>query len=671
MTMQKFVFLIIILFLSIHVIAQTDSGAIKGSVRDVNGKIVDGADLLLRDGSDSSVIKHAFSDTSGNFKFAGVKDGAYLISVQLIGFLKMTSPVFNITNGASSIPVISLTLQPSVKMLNSVNVVSGRPMIENRIDKTVVNVDAYITNSGNTVLDLIGTSPNVAVDQSSGTISIKGKSGAIVMIDGKQTYLGGTDLINLLNSMPSSAIDQIEIMTQPSAQYDASGNSGIINILTKKNKQAGFNLNLSLNYTEGVYPKSLNNVALNYHTTKFNLFGNISYNYNQTFTDRKWLRYFSGDSLNTLFTQTNSDKKVTSNLLASAGMDYLLNTKTTIGILATHNDSRYDDVFTSYSILQDFKNNGNVQAITDGVSTYNRPWVNNSLNLNFKTSFSVHKQLSIDLNYDSYVFNYNEQDNTINKNADGSFNNDALQQGRFPSSIKIYTAKADYARPLNKIINLETGIKSSFVKTDDDARYLQFQNNNYQVDPKLSNHFIYSENVNAVYVNFSGTLDKWSFQTGLRTEQTNNNGEQIVDDQTFVRHYLQFFPSAYLTYSPNKNSSYEISYSRRIDRPNYTDLNPFVQYIDVYTRMSGNVNLEPVFATNFELSYSYKQNLNVSAFYTSTNGVINPVYLQSDTGKIQLIILKNITQEISQGFNINYSAKLKKCWAITAFYTLF
>jgi len=662
---------LIILFLlfSIQVTAQTIH-PVKGVVKDAGGKIIDGVDLVLKNAKDSATVKHTFSGPAGKFNFGGIQDGKYFITARLIGFSKAKSPVFTIP-AADSDGYVTIVLQPVAIMLKSVNITSNKPLIENKIDKTVVNVDAYITNSGNTALDLLGTSPNVAVDQSTGSISIKGKTGTIILINGKQTYLGGTDLLNLLNSMPSSQIDQIEIMTQPSAKYDASGNSGVINIVTKKNKQAGFNANASLNYTEGVYPKSLNNITLNYHSNKINVFGNVSYNYTQTFTDRKWLRYFTGDSLNNLFTQINRDKKEISNILASAGMDYDISPKTTMGIVATSNNSKYNDAFSSHSILQDLNNNGNVQAITDGLSIYEKPWVNNSLNLNFKTKLSKTQQLTSDINYDVYTFHATEQDNTISDNPDGSFNNLVIQQVHLPSSIKIYTAKVDYTLTMGKELTLEGGLKSGIVKTDNDAQYFWLQGNDYILNAGQSNHFIYNENVNAAYMNLSGTFGKWDLQGGLRAEQTNNNGKQLAGDQTFAKNYTGLFPSIYAAYAVSKDDKVELSYSRRVDRPNYTDLNPFVQYIDVYTRSTGNVNLNPVYANNLELSYNFKNTLNISAFYTSTDGVINPVYLQSDTGKIQFIVPENITHEISEGLSINYSEQLKNWWTLTAFYTLF
>jgi len=320
--------------------------------------------------------------------------------------------------------------------------------------------------------------------------------------------------------------------------------------------------------------------------------------------------------------------------------------------------------------LQDLKNNGSIRAITDGLSIYDRPWTNNGLNINFKTRLGKKEQLSVDLNYDSYNFDNHETDNTDINNPDGSFMSRAIQFVQLPSSIKIYTAKADHVYT-GKSFTIESGLKTSFVRTDDDAAYFQFQNNNFILDTNRSNHFIYNENVNAGYLNYSGTYDKWTLQAGLRAEQTNNKGRQLVNDQNFSKHYLQLFPSAYIVYSPDKNNKYELSYSRRVDRPNYSDLNPFIQYIDVYTRMSGNTRLDPVFADNFELSYNYKNGLNISAFYTRTNGVINPVYLQNDTSKIQLITLENISLEASAGLSINYSGHLTNWWTLTAFYTLF
>ena len=179
------------------------------------------------------------------------------------------------------------------------------------------------------------------------------------------------------------------------------------------------------------------------------------------------------------------------------------------------------------------------------------------------------------------------------------------------------------------------------------------------------------ENVNAAYVNYSGTLNKWDLQAGLRAEQINAAGNQLIGDQMFAKHYLQLFPSVYMGYSVDKDNKYELSYSRRVERPNYTDLNPFIQYLDVYTRTSGNVNLNPVFANDFELRYNYKNSLNITTFYTVANGIINRVYLQSDTGKIQLITLENISKETSAGLSVSYSAQLKNWWTLTTFYTLF
>ena len=561
-------------------------------------------------------------------------------------------------------------MQPLTKMLNSVNIASSKPLIENKIDMTIVNVDAYITNSGNTALDLLSASPNVEVDPSSG-ISIKGKSGVVILIDGKQTYLGGSDLMNLLNSMPSSQISQIEIMTQPSAKYDAAGNSGVINLITKKNKQTGFNANLSLNYAQGVYPKSLNNLNMNYRRDKVNLFGNLGYNYNETFTDRLWLTSFTGGNQNTLVRQSNRDHRTAPTLTGSAGMDYAIDSLTTIGIAASASSTKYRDGFSSHSVLENLNDNGNVQAITEGLSIYDRPWTTTGLNLNFKTSFDPRQQLTADVNYDQYHFRENEHDSTVNRNADGTFNNLFLQQVKLPSSIAIYTAKADYAYTAGKSLKIEAGIKSSLVKTDNDAEYFQFQNGTYVLNTNLSNHFIYNENVNAAYVNYTGVIGQWNVQLGLRAEHTHNHGQQIVGDQAFAKIYLQLFPTAYLGYSLDKDNLFELSFGRRVDRPNYSDLNPFVQYVDVYTRSVGNANLNPVFTNNLELSYNYKSNLNISAFYTSTNGVINMVYLQNDTSRIQYVTLNNIGRELSTGININCNVPVKNWWTITAFGTIF
>lgn len=230
--------------------AQT-KGKITGVIEDESGKRLPSVTVSLLKAKDSALVKVAVSGKEGVYEFANIFEGKYVITASFIGFAKVTSQAFNVV-GDKTIEIPHFTLYRSSTAMADVTVQARRPLIENKIDKMVVNVDASPTNAGATAMEVLEKSPGITVDRD-GNISLKGKQGIIVLMDGKQTYLSGQDLANLLRNMPASQLDQIEIMTQPSAKFDASGNSGIINLRTKKNAQTGFNGSISLSYVQGKY----------------------------------------------------------------------------------------------------------------------------------------------------------------------------------------------------------------------------------------------------------------------------------------------------------------------------------------------------------------------------------------------------------------------------------
>jgi iron complex outermembrane receptor protein len=283
---------------SFSFVGHAQTGKVSGTVTGAQ-KSLESASIGLLRAKDSSVAKLAVSDKTGVFEIEKVAAGRYLVVASAVGYIKYYSEIFEISAEQPAYAVKAIALKNATKDLQGVTVEAKRPFIEQKVDRTVINVDATPSNAGTTVLDILEKSPGISVDKD-GNVSLKGKQGVMIMMDGKPTYLSGQDLANMLRNMPSANLDQIEIMTNPPAKFDASGNSGVINIKTKKTKTMGYNGSVSANYTQGVLPKANLSTNLNYRVNKMNYFGNASYGYNENFGDLKLMRKFRDQNTNAL-----------------------------------------------------------------------------------------------------------------------------------------------------------------------------------------------------------------------------------------------------------------------------------------------------------------------------------------------------------------------------------
>ncbi len=539
---MKKIFTLITLFAFISsssfVYAQNKIGKVTGVAKSADGKALDGATIGLLRVKDNSIARTAVSNKSGEFEIEKIADGKYLISITAVGYAKYSGQPFDISETNSNINLAVLELAIANKDLGTVKVTTTRPLIENRIDKTIVNVEAGITNVGSTALEVIEKSPGISVDRD-GNISLKGKQGVIILMDGKPTYLSGADLANLLRNMPAGNLDQIEIMSQPSAKFDASGNSGVINIKTKRQTLSGFNGSVSVGYTQGVYPKSNNSFAINSRKGKLNLFANYSYSYFKGFSDLNINRKIR--DRNTKVLTDEIDQTTTSIFTGQPhnlklGADFFATKKTTYGVVLNGFYNERKGSGTSLATI--YNGRGDVSYYNQALSSNLDPWKNYSVNLNFRHAFdSTGKELTADIDHVGYVTKSKQNTNNDSLNTKGiSGENPYLLKGELPSDIKIYTAKIDYAQPLKGQARFEAGLKTSFVKTDNDARYNAWDkvSNLWLIDGR-SNHFLYDENINAAYANFNKQMKKWGVQLGLRLENTNAKGRQIKNGQTFDR----------------------------------------------------------------------------------------------------------------------------------------
>jgi len=646
-----------------------DPGKIEGKVGSSTGQPIESATIALLNAKDSSVVKVTSTNKSGQFHFNNLPAGKYIISATSVGFGATLSQSFEVTDTRTNQVLPAMTLTATSTSLAAISVVGRKPFIEQKADRMVVNVDASPSNSGSTVMDVLEKSPGVTLDKDD-NISLKGKQGVTIMIDNKPTYLSASQLASYLRSLPSSAVDQIEIMTNPSAKYDASGNSGIINIKTKKNKLKGFNGNVSLTHTQGVYPKPSGSFNMNYRNGKVNLFVNGGYSRWEGFQhldiSRKYLDSGLAKNINSIFTQSTEMHFINPSMNLKLGMDYYVSPKTTIGFVLSGFRNREENRSTSSINLMD--PHYAIDSFVYSPSTNKTTWRNGSANINFRRQLdSAGRELTADLDYVRYSSGSDQYFDNITYSPDMVKKNETILIGDLPSTINIYTAKTDYTHPLGKEAKLEAGLKFSYVNTDNTANYFNLVNNVQQVDTTKTNHFLYRENVNAAYINLNKKFKKLSVQAGLRMENTNYSGHQlgndvavIRNDSSFSRSYVNLFPTVYFSYDVNEKNSLTLNYGRRIDRPNYQDLNPFLFFLDQYTYQAGNPYLQPQFSDNIEFSHTYNHFLTTTLNYGDTKNFFSETFEQS--GHATIVRHGNIGRRQSAGVAVSAQVTVTKWW---------
>ena len=672
--LQKLLTILMLSAMSLTAIAQVKTGKILGTVKTGQDKTVAGATISLLKSTDSSVVKVVTAANDGKYDFQDIAPGKYLILVTAAGHVKTYSPIFELTETASDISLKPIEVATSVQSLSAVTVTAKRPLIEQKIDRTVVNVEASITNAGTNALEVLEKSPGIAVDKD-GNISLKGKDGVVILVDGRPTHLSGPDLANYLRNMNASQMDQIEIMTNPPAKYDAAGNSGIINIKTKKNRQLGYNGSVNFGYGQGYYSKINDGLNFNYRKNKVNLFTNLNHNYSENFNTLTIQRNFRDKSTKNLlsnFEQEARNNGTFKGFNGKLGMDYFPSKNTTLGVAFTGflNTRNADNQNLTY--ISD--ENGEPSSQSRASLTNEQEWKNFSTNVNFRRGLdTIGSELTADLDYSRY--NSTNSPTMINSYFDEwgrpTFTADTLLGG-LPQDIKIYSGRVDYIKMLKKGARFEAGIKSSLVETDNDAVYDSVLNGEIVRDVNRSNHFIYKENINAAYVNLNKPINKkWGAQLGLRLENTNATGDQVTTGEQFDRHYTQLFPTGYLQYQPNKKNTYVLNYGKRIRRPDYQSLNPFINFIDRYTYSKGNPNLKPQFSHNIELSHSYQSFLTTTLNYFRTTDIIQNVLEQIEDKNETFVRKVNIAKQRQYGIAVNANIPIAKWWRNNIYVNVF
>lgn len=610
------------LFFAQNSVQAQSNSTISGTVANTKKEPLELITIALLNEVDSVLVKTTFSESDGTFQFGQVKAGRYFIRLSAMGYGSLKSSAIIVSPSTPTVQLPVLILNPGAHELKEVSISGKKAFVEQKLDRVVVNVDALIANAGTTAMDVLEKSPGIQIDQN-GAISLKGKQGVMVYIDDKPSYLSGADLENYLKSLPSSSLDQIEIMSNPPARYDAAGNGGVINIKTRKGSLKGFNGGVNLSFNQGHRGRANNSVNLNIRNHQFNYFANLGYNYNNSFSDLDINRTYKNNdgTAKSYFNQNSFFDRNGDTYNAKVGADYYQSENTTWGIVLTGMDRK------SVQVNNNTSNLFNPERVLDSVIKARNEdrinYKNGAVNVNYRHQFDKKGQgITADADYLTYDNQTNQRYYNTSYYPDGLLKSADILNGSLPARINIYALKTDYALPLKGTWKMDAGLKASYTKTDNVADYATTLNGITLPDYDKSNHFIYKENINAAYLNLNREGKHLAIQVGLRVENTLSDGNQLGNmmkpDSTFKRDYTGLFPTIYLQYKLDTAATHQLglNYDRRIDRPYYQDLNPFLSPLDKFTYYVGNPFLKPSYINSLELSHTYQNKYTTTVSYS-------------------------------------------------------
>lgn len=616
---------------------------VSGIVTDSTGQPLPFSNVLLMRSADSTVVTGTTASESGIFQLEKKENGTFFLRVLHTGYLDFYSAPFSLSDEQAAYDAGTIRMELNPKVQQAVEVVAQKPFMEQKIDRTVFNIDNSVIAAGNNALDLLRKLPGVSVDNND-NIQVRGKAGVLLTIDGRTSYLSGTDIANYLRGIDAEQIEKIEVITNPSAKYDASGNS-IINIVLKKNKNLGFNGQISTSASQGFYYQGHHGLSANYHTPKWNFFVNENYGNGISCGTMNYESIY-GDSLSAQ-QSIKTDQRLTNDgswNYARAGADFSPTDKQTIGFVAEGFLNQLVQERINASRAYSSAAEPDSSFITNSEQKVKMGYMTYGLNYDLKIDTNG-KTLSADLNYAPFLTHSGRRSVTDYYDASGQLSRDQnILRSDLPAHIHILAGKIDYAQPLGKKGNFETGLKASSVSADNNAMYYTTVQGVEEPDTTLTNHFIYDEHIYAAYANYAQELNsKISMQLGLRGEETSVKGHQLVYDSVFTRNYFNLFPSMFFNWKIDSLHTLNFSYSRRIDRPDYGEMNPFRFFVNPLRYHIGNPYLQPQISDNFELTHVFKEFFTLGIGFMHMTSVFTEVPHQDDSSYVVFDRLENFS----------------------------
>ena len=662
--MKQKLMLIVTAFFLFAFQAQAQKAKVTGKINDASGNPIAKATVMLYSSANSALVKTEVTDADGNFEISEVKPGQYYIMTSFVGYQSDKTAVFTAAEG-KTVAIPSVKLKAADKSMQAVTVTGSykKPMIEVKADKTIFNVESSINATGSNAFELLQKSPGVVTDKDD-NISLKGKNGVKVYIDGRPVQMSGADLAAYLRSVNSMDIESIEMITNPSAKYDAAGNAGIINIKFKKNKKFGTNGSFSQGINVGKSPKSNEALSVNYRNKKVNLFSNYSNSWNQN--ESKFSLY--RQQKDSIYDGTSKQTSKGWNHNIKFGADIFATKEQTIGFIVTGNLANTDNFTNTRTPITYVSTNKLVDILysTNTIPLKSRTW---NFNFNYRYADSLGHEFTIDANHSFYKnrkSSYQTNDHYTPYPETYSYSNNFANNT--PTDIPITTLQLDYETPLLKGA-FGVGFKFSGVKSDNTFDFYTVSKGDYNFIDSSSNTFSYKENVTAGYLNYNRTFNpKWALQAGVRVENTSSDGEltradgKVQADNSVARDYTDLFPSAALTYNLNQMNTFNLTYSRRIDRPSYQDLNPFENRLDEYSYQKGNAFLRPQYTNSVQIIHTYKYRYNTTIGYSHIADYRAQII--DTTGNKSFLTQKNLASQDIVNINFSLPFQITKWWSL-------
>ncbi len=652
--------LIFCLFCSSYCDAQYSiSGKI---INETNGP-VSNADVLLLRSKDSVLVKGMLTNHSGNYLFENIPGGNYLISCTYSGFKQSYTKSFELKGDLYNLSMETVMLLKKNVELSNVTVIAKKPLFEQKIDRMVINVASSITSAGSTVLEVLQRSPGVIVDRQNNSISMNGKSGIVIMINGKISHMPMEAIVQMLSGMNSDNVERIELITTPPANLDAEGNAGYINIVLKANNNYGTNGTYSLTggYTKGGVNTGVS-INFNHRKGKVNLYGDYTFsdnNSDQFFSFYHKVIYKDTVTENNTVNHRNSEQ---SNQDVRLGVDYQITKKTVVGALVSGYINRYTIIAKNDASITV---NNRLDSLLDITNHETNTWSNISGNFNIQHSFSENEKITFNADYiyykdydpNSYVVNYND--------ATGKFIRAQNIRSSKITPIHFWVGALDYSKKLSAKVDMEAGIKASLSRFKNDVAVQNLLQNNWITDSTYSANTSLKESILAAYTSFTYSVSpKTDMKMGLRYEYTNSNLGSQTEKNIVDKHYGKLFPSFFLSHKINDNNAWNISYSRRITRPTFNDMAPFVIFMDPSTFFSGNAGLQPAITNSANVAYTFKSIILSVSYSYETNTITHYTPSINPVTNIETLAAANQKSNIIWAAALSIPVNVNKWWTM-------
>jgi outer membrane receptor protein involved in Fe transport len=652
-----------IIFNSLH--SQTN----KDSFKNISGKVIDSlaklplefSQVSLYKSSDTSLVNKVYSDEKGDFRFDKLYNDTYFLQIKYLGFYSKTLTNLTIDESVLNIDLkyIYLISEPA-RQMETVQITAKQDVLQNGIDKKIFNVSKDLSSKGAAATDVLNNIPSVDVDQD-GAVSLRGDANVTVLIDGRLSSISGSNGKSLLESIPASSIERIEVVTNPSSKYSPDGTSGIINIVLKKNKSRGTNYLFSSSFANG--PLFNGSANFSFRNEKMNFFANYSYRYSDGYRNYSgdMIRKYDNDSTSTL-SQNREGKDLKKGNTIRLGADFYLKSNQTLGFVLTGSDNQHvrtgdlqNSIYSTNSLLQNLW----TRSSTDPNNTQSY-----DLAGYYKIDLKDNKgSLNVDLNFSKGIDNFEGVYQEIYYDIDGSLGSKSNlnQTVNNKENNSNGTIQIDYTKNLKKNMRFESGVKTILrdLSVNSYSKEQDTISNEFVLNQLSNFDYSYKEQVYAVYSTLGQVIGKFKYQAGLRAEQAYQLPYLISQDLKYTNDYFKVYPSAHIKFNPKNKQEWSLSYSKRINRPTPGQLNPFSNYSDPFNLRKGNPALKPEFIDSYDLGYAFEKDkfsLTSSIYYRHTVDVIQRLreYYSDNTSAV---VFSNINESNSLGFELVLSYK--------------